>query len=58
MPEIGISNCKGRAMKKITSPDGLDLLDWVLSIDFDPVEIIRVRCDMQTTCASIGQKSY
>jgi hypothetical protein len=40
-------------MKNSTKQNKLDLLDWVLSIDFDPVEIIRLRCNMPTTYDSV-----
>jgi len=33
-------------MKKSAQQNKLDLIDWVLSIDFGPVEITRVRRDV------------
>lgn len=43
-------------MKNSAKQNTLDLLDWVLSIDFDPAEIIRLRCNMPTTYASVLDK--
>lgn len=40
-------------MKKSTNQNKLGILDWMLSIDFDPVEIIRVRRDMPTAYESV-----
>jgi hypothetical protein len=39
-------------MKKNTNRNKVDLLDWWLSIDFDPVQTTRVRHDMPTAFAS------
>jgi len=40
-------------MKKSAHQNKLDLLDWALSIDFDPVEITRVRRDAPAPYVSI-----
>jgi hypothetical protein len=40
-------------MKKSTNQNKSGLLDWMLSIDFDPVEIIRVRREVPTAYASL-----
>jgi hypothetical protein len=40
-------------MKKTTDQIKSSMIDWMLSIDFDPVEIIRVRRDMPTEYASL-----
>jgi hypothetical protein len=40
-------------MKKSTNQNKLGMIDWMLSIDFDPVEIIRVRSDIPTEYASL-----
>ncbi len=40
-------------MKKSTNQNKSGMIDWMLSIDFDPVEIIRVRRDMPTAYASL-----
>ncbi len=40
-------------MKKSTGQNKLGKLDWMLSIDFDPVEIVRARRDMPTLYASV-----
>jgi hypothetical protein len=41
-----------RSMKKSVNQNKSNLLDWWLSIDFDPVQVTRVRRGMPTTYAS------
>jgi hypothetical protein len=43
-------------MKKSTNQNKLGMLDWMLSIDFDPIETIRVRRDVPTVYASFLNK--
>jgi hypothetical protein len=40
-------------MKKSTNQNKLGMIDWMLSIDFDPVEISRVRRDSTTIYVSL-----
>jgi hypothetical protein len=43
---------KESQMKKNANQNKLDLLDWWLSIDFDPIQTTRVRYDMPIAFAS------
>jgi len=43
-------------MKKGTNQDKLGMLDWMLSIDFDPVETIRVRGNVSSVYSSFLNK--
>lgn len=40
-------------MGRIAVTKWLEMLDWALSIDFDPFEIIVARREMNTACASL-----
>jgi hypothetical protein len=39
-------------MKKSVNPNNLGMLDWWLSIDFEPIKMTRVRRGMPTTFVS------
>ena len=43
-------------MKKSLNQNSLGVLDWALSIDFDPVAIIHVGRGMQAAYASVLDK--
>jgi hypothetical protein len=46
-------------MKKNVSQNKLDLLDWWLSIDLDPIQMIRVRRGVPTTfVSSLDAKAF
>jgi hypothetical protein len=44
-------------MKRSTNQNKLGMIDWMLSIDFDPVEISRVRRDITTVYAYMESKA-
>jgi hypothetical protein len=46
----------GKSDEKNTNQNKLGMLDWMLAIDFDPVETIRVRRDVPTVYASFLNK--